>query len=487
MPFTKESFSPSSERNAFSYRSYISHVKERVSEISGTISKPIFESLIKFDTQRTFLTIPPLGKELDYTSALKDLARSKSLDPKVREARAKELRSEFTRQIRGMANCRLILERLIQNNPDIPKKTLDDCLKLFAARYGLPKEKLEGYLESVNSFTTLRNNIKEVRDLYPDDDILFKELLPYYHGKISGYKISTSPYEIIISTSKENIETLQPGSGGFATTSIINIKNKFVEKSLTIPVIFVPNNAGSANKFILTHEREHSKNRFIMNSSLGIKSSSIASLVIDKFKLSDLVFKDNKFLIDSLADTLKNYGNSQGLIPDNIKQMMEDLNNDPDKLVIKGAFRKNLENQVKAYDSESQKAELENAKEILRLKIGLFFFDSLEAARDEVIAMKKDGLSNYFADLGSSKNYIFYFDDIEYLFKMLQDRNLEIGITLLDVKNKFSRDITKATQAFDDLMVKGKFSRDEAIAILASVPLNSWSMVVRGLLVDIKK
>lgn len=94
-----------------SYKSLIADIPLKVQEMLGKISEKDFDKLIEADIKRTFAFSPPIPGKFPFHS--------------------REYTKQVSRQVEGMAYYRLIAERIIERNPNVPAEKLSKYLKFL--------------------------------------------------------------------------------------------------------------------------------------------------------------------------------------------------------------------------------------------------------------------------------------------------------------------------------------------------------------------
>lgn len=436
-----------------SWNAILADLKLRISELYGDLSDKIFYALLKKDLDKIFKSIPQIPSEFNYIQELKNLAIRSSeekLSSDKRKQASLELKKNYLSQNEALAHCRITIERLIAHSPDISKDKIDEMLFIFAKRYGIPKAKLDEYLSITEKFDQNRANIKLIRETYPDDSELATALLGEGIQLPEKFKIKITPYNILIYTSAEDIKRLygdkNSNVAGYALTKIIFLPNSRTTLQIPYNVVPFPN---FKNKYITQHEVEHTKNWLVMSPRIPMSVTFDPVIIANRFNY-----------INSSIEKLSNL-----LVQSDVSKSNQALFDE-----LEGFYK---------FKSESTAYFEEMASSISRTCLN----NSLESARDEIIAMKKDGRSNYFEILGRDPIYKFQMGKLSDLKIYLRAAQLHDALREVEgIERTFYNVISDAVSSFDALVILGKFNRDEAVALLASTPILSWPTKVRDLI-----
>ena len=446
------------------YKSLISDMPLKLLEMRGKISDFAFDKLIEADIQRTFIFSPPIPGKFSFNS--------------------REFTKQIARQVEGMAYFRLIAERMIDHNPEIPSERILKYFNIFADKYQLPVNKLDEYQKRIHYFNYYRNEIKRTRDLYPNDKDLVAAIFTDVSEIPDDVKIETTPYCIVIYTAPENIIKFShnPNTAGFFTIRDTTID--YMTSYHDTPFIVVPFVTDNESAKIFTHEYQHAKNNIFMTDKKFQIPLDYYDEVhsISPFNLSQIMksFEQRSKHLDEISKYQTRLS---------MYILLLKLETDPAKLKILEEQKANIEGFL-----ESKKLNLENLlaskaqeiqrfKKIISLKTQSYFYDSMNSSKDELIAMLKDGESDYFELLGKSNSYGYRMVEIENLIHELEENNLhEFAIQVKYWQSKYFENIKKSVGSFNTLMELGGYSREEAVAVLSSIPILLWSRTVKRLI-----
>jgi len=420
------------------YDSYINKYNPiRILELRNLIPDKVFDFLIEADIQRTFTFFPPIPGEFSPNSP--------------------EFYKKNARQTESMAYCRIMIERLIAHYPNVSVEKLKSLLSRFAEKYELPKNRSDNFNIMLDKFNSSRNNIYALKESDPNNELFIDFFKSKNLNLEDNFKFRTSPYCYIIYTTPENISKLNPGTAGYFFRKIFDFKNKGIKE---IPYIVVPFQTTSGSVRLLTHEVEHAKNNFLMNAETSFKIPHKL-----KFPVSDAT-------PDRVIDIAKEL--EQRLIQ-RLQSLPSD-SNDPQIIEKRArlvyALTKHLESRI---------PNLLVLKNLVKLRAHEIFYDCTESVRDEIIAMKRDGGSNYFDLLGKNGLYSYRMGELEEEIRQYEEAGLPVFYQLIQYSHKkFFDTVKKSINAFDRLLDLG-YSREMAVAILSTSPVLLWPKIVKGL------
>lgn len=418
------------------YKSLLRDIPLKVQEIKGQISDKAFDFLIEADIQRSFILSPPIPGDFSPNTS--------------------EFYKKNARQTESMAYCRIMIERIIAHYPNVPVSKLKALLNRFAEKYELPKDRSDKFIVMLDKFNTSRGIIDHLKESDPNNNLFMDYFKSLNLDLTDNFKIETSPYNYIIYTTPENISKIRPGSAGFSSILINNSGN------VTVPYILVPFQKNKIDRMILTHEIEHSKNRI-----LTVKSS---------FKIPHrLKFPVSDATPERVIRIKHDYEKRKQDLIQRLQKLPSD-SKDPQIIEERARLFKTLTNHL-----ESGIPDLLQLKNFVKLRAHEIFYDSIERARDEIIAMKKDGMSNFYDLLGRDELYIYRMKELEEEIKQYEQSGFtEFSNLIKYSQKKFFEVVKESSNAFDRLIDLG-YSRDHAVAILATCPILLWPKIVEGL------
>ncbi len=386
----------------------------KIKEYLGRLNEEEFNKLLDLDFQNQLRDNPSIDKVFSPEA---ELARIRSLPKEGRREALDKFKENLATQREALANCRVFIERCIEFNHDVPKKKLVGLIGKFSTQYGFTEKQKQITEQLIDGYYTNRQRALEIRERFPNDTALVKELSDIEFDNTAKFDISTGPMSIDITTNGFNAGRIFQNSkniviklqfGGFAAKS---------QHKQPVPYIVINKSnfwqGRLRHRDALIHEYEHQKNRLF-------------------------------------------------------REIFEKQADPSEEILI-----------FSQYESE-QDPELK--KGLLEAYFRLRRRGALQHAKDEIIAMKKDGGSYsydfFFMKDKSPYDYLTYVRDWEAkkndsLWQETAERILVDG---------YRKVLESAVSAFDRLKKEGGYTRDEIIAMLVDRPLPEWPKTAKRLL-----
>ena len=382
-----------------------------------------FNELLSFDFKNFIHNVPPMK---GVFSAEPELERIKKAPKNEKRELLSIFKENLAKQREALANCRVFIERSIEFNYDVSRENLVGIIESFGKEYGFTDEQKQIAEHIVDGYYENRRKVLDMRERFPDDIALIKELSGVQFSPTDKLDVSVGPMTIDIDTEGFNAGRLWERSdspipgfeyGGFASQSSGAEPVYFIvvnqDKEMREKVYHDPTGAMTRE-----HEYEHQKN-----------------------KLFRAVFEHS--LSRQEADNLwLNYENEN--------------------------------------DIEYKKIFLENYFYAVRE-------DALSRAKDEITACLHD---RPFSVLQRDLDWLFCqqkkdpYDYLAYVrdFEGKKDDLLYQELSKKILVEEYKSILEKAVASFGDLMYKGVYTTQEAIALLTDISLSYWPKTVQRLL-----
>ncbi len=397
--------------------------------------------------------IPPIEGVFSPEEEVKKIL---SFSKEERKRALAEFRDKLTRQMEAWAQCSIILEKSIEANPDIPKNELREIVRKFASEYGFPENRIKTAESIIDDYVTARRKVLELREKYPDDIALINKVtrLSFGDKDRNDFKIKTGPMCFEIHCSEPNAEkiyynSMKPHKGNFPFVGFHQkrrnrasyiVINKDMEKEY--PDLY---------KMVLPHEKEHAKNRSLLEKKLFFEKP-IKSSVRKKMGIGIGSFLE-RVILKKLFDI--------------------------EKGVYEGRL---LEKHRKESDPQEKKLFIEEYAQIIKEKV-------LNSAKDEMFAMFKEGdimkestvWEKYFAPL---KPYDYVKNIRTYVSEDI-DSQWRGGVEKILV-DEYRKTIENAVGAFNRLLENG-YETEEVIAIFMDKRLAEWPKTAERMLKEKEK
>ena len=368
----------------------------------------------------------------------KELKKIKRLPHDDKETALETFKEKLIRQRIAWAQCRVVIERLVEFNPEAPQKEMLALVEKFGSYYGFSKKQKSLAGQIIDRYIVQHKLVKEVREKYPKDKELVEHLTGMKLAETDDLSVSIGPLSVDIRMDPFNFERIHQNSDN----PVMDVKyGGMSSQSKHLPPIFYTVlNTKYARPSTPVHEMEHHKN--VLSSGLNPKRhiSPDAELLLRQGGRAPL----REVIMEKLFGFERNVDEELYLAYENEKDM-------PTKTFLLEGFFK------------------------LRLS------DGLARAKNEILAMKKDrrpytydfffkqdGLAHdYFAGL---RNY-----------KSEEDDPLWVDMMEKIFADEYKPIVSDAIEAFDRLE-KGGYIREEVIAMLSDKSLAEWPKTARRLL-----
>lgn len=349
-----------------------------------------------------------------------ELAKIKILPKEQKGEALATFKENLARQREALAACRVFIERTIEFNNDIPKIKLLKLVKQFAAQYGFNNRQKQITEQLLDGYYENRQKVLKIWKKFSDDYELVNKLSGVNLGKDEKLNISVGPMSIDIDASGFNAGRLYEK----ADKPVIDFTyGGFASQSIgENPIYYVVINKDKAT----WNERNDlsGKNR---------RNHEYEHL---KNKIFRAVFKYKDTQIDSFE------------YPDE-----EDM--EIKKVILEDFFNKNRASALEKVRDEITASLCDRDLPTLQLQLEDFFFSG-------------EGPYDY----------------LEYLrnWEELKDNLLYQEIAQRMLVREYREIIESAFNSYVKLVNKGKYSTQEATALLTDKPLANWPKTIRRLL-----
>lgn len=348
-----------------------------------------------------------------------ELAKIRKLPREQRKEALIDFKDKLNRQRKALATCRIFIERVIEFNHDIPKEKLLRLVERFSSSYGFSDKQNQIINQLIDGYYENRKKVLEIRRQFPDNYDLVEELTGVKLDRQGKIDVSVGPMTIDISVDEHNVERLFEKIG----RPIIGfIYGGFASQSV------------GENPIYYIVIRQDKWFRDDDSAEARLKKHEYEH---QKNALFRLVFNHQK-----APEYLTGYVNAQD--PEIKKTILED------------------------FFSASRSAALEEAKDEITACLYDRTLSQLRQQLSDLFFRQDGGPYDY---LQSLRNWEEFKDDPIYqetAKRMLVEEYKEI--------------IQKAVDSFTELVEKGRYSIQEAIALLTDKPLEDWPKTVRRLL-----
>lgn len=246
----------------------------RVHYADRRLAPAAFDELIECEMMFEVQDNPPIGEVFDPVIELHRLGGPSGekgplglteiprLPNEKRGVMLEVFKDKLGRQRQAYTQCRLLVERCIEYNPDVPRKTLAKIADFFGAQYGFPASASAAINELIDDYGHRHQKTHRIRQQMRNDDSLVYELTGV---SVFGRPVSVreGPISIDILTDRATGEEMLRKNGGDPTqmkTGGFMTERNGVFYTVTI-------NDGKSGRVALNvgrialHETEHAKNK----------------------------------------------------------------------------------------------------------------------------------------------------------------------------------------------------------------------------------
>lgn len=233
-----------------------------------------FNAVSDFEFDRYLKKNPPIDGVFspeDELLKIREMPFGTEEEKAARKEAREEYKEKLARQRRAIAECRLSIERAIENDNDVPKERLLAHVLQFGLHYGFTAEQHEIFEKIIDSYFSFRKNALDFRAKFPDDLALVREL--------SGLK-KLEPEKIKVSVGPMSIDIL---ADAYATNQMYKgrldvIRNSglmgFSARGKGNVFYTIQSNTWVRGGYVLAHEQEHVKNN-LFKSLFEVQSNEV--------------------------------------------------------------------------------------------------------------------------------------------------------------------------------------------------------------------
>ncbi len=406
---------------------FLKYKKLKIKEYSGKLDQNEFDELLRLDFQDQLRDNSPIK---EVFSPEKELSKIRKAPKNEKRELLSVFKENLAKQREALANCRVFIERSIEFNHDVPGENLVRIIQYFRKEYGFTDEQRRIAEQLIDEYYENRRKVLEIRKLFPNDIDLIKKLTSVQLSKTDKLNVTVGPMTIDISTEGFNAGRIYEK----ADSPVIDFKHGgFASQSDDADPIFyiVLNEDKDMRKLfndptgtrVRQHEHEHQKNKLFRAMFEYTSRKQEINYLWRNYEIED----DEKYK----RTFLENYFYAQ---------------------------REHAWEEVK----DEITASLQN-KSLSRLQQDL----------DWMFLQQRDNSYDYLAFL---RDFEPKKDDL--LYQETSQRMLV---------EEYKSTIEKAATSFADLVNKGEYSIQEAIALLMDKSLSYWPKTVQRLLENREK
>lgn len=413
---TKEKITKFVRRNVLKFKEHF-----------GKLSFAEFDELMDYDFESVTRRIKPLETRFDPEI---EADRLESLQEAEKHDGMRGFRNKLRRQRLAWAECRVFVERAIEFDQDVPRDKLQRIVDKFGATYGFSSLHEETSTDMLDSFVVNRQRIKDVRQDYPDDRELVRELTGVpFDGK--HLEVVAGPYAFEVHADSgylqkvyDSTATRTKGSGfsGFAQE----------QSSLGVPLIAIVRGFwGEGGKSTQIHENQHIRKALF-------------------------------------------------------RELFEKSITEQERVALRERYESEQDPELKkAYLADYFRREREAAFASVKDEIFAYKKDGSSGTETQIQLLGKGSRNayDYLYDVRNSQNKNGI--DLKSGLKAIKEA-VSTHITWRKLSNKilvkeYDAIVKKAIRSFERLKRKGGFTTSQTIALLFDIPLEEWPKEVKNL------
>jgi len=397
---------------------YLKYNQLKVKEYLGGLNQEEFDQLLDLDFQKQIIDNPPIDCVFFPEE---ELAKIKRLPREQRRDALETFKENLVRQRKALAACRVFIERTIGFNHDTPKEKLLKLVEQFSSSYGFNDRQKQIIEQLIDGYYENRQKVLKIRQQYPDDYKLVKKLTGVKLDKDVKLDVQVGPMSIDIFTDGFNAGRLYERS--YKPKLIPFLYGGFFSQSVgRNPVYYIVINQ---DKFV----------RKLYNDPTGKKTK-----MHEYEHIKNMLFRE---VFKSQESRQLLYGYKEEQDPEIKKVILEDF--------------------FKASRAEA-----------------------LERVKNEITACLYD---RTLEQLQNQLNHLFFkpespYDYLKYLrnWEEFNDDPFYQETVQRMLVREYREIIQRSVASYAELVNKGKYSIQEAIALLTDKPLEDWPKTVRRLL-----
>jgi len=282
---------------------FIDFVRLKQKEYSGEISFEELSEVLAAEFAEFQNSNPQLNEEFDPKVQFELV---KKTPKEVRKKALDEFKTKFETQKLALAECRVYLERLIRQNPDLKREFLDATIEKFARGYGFSQNQKQIFKDLLDKYQEKRSEIIDLKEKFPNKYDLLNYLTGLNFGPQDNFEIFFDPMSITFKASGEVAYKISHGIENKKGKNFWNGEIGGFHKILKeISVIVIPIITSDefktihsiATRRIHRHEMEHAKNSMLHEYFFGFNS-----LKSNVLKYRDVEFDDESKISSYLND-----------------------------------------------------------------------------------------------------------------------------------------------------------------------------------------
>ena len=260
-------------------------------------------------------TEPILGKIPPIEGVFSPEEEVKKILPLPKEKRKEalaEFRSKLARQREAWGQYGTILEKKIEENPDISREEMLKISEDFASKYGFSEDSRKIYESITDDYLEKHRKVKEMREKFPDDIELINNLTGMNFGENDreDFKVVTGPAYFEIYCPEQKFGKIYARSMDFSGR--MNEVAGFQDVSEDGTIFIVLNNdyeyckKQNSPEKVASHERMHAKNEILKEKLFPRRPEKKETKEIIECYLKTKNEQEKNLLLREIMDRAKN-------------------------------------------------------------------------------------------------------------------------------------------------------------------------------------
>lgn len=353
-------------------------------------------------------------------SPQEELTKIKSLPREQKREALSTFKENLARQREALATMRVFIERSIEFNHDVPREKLMGLIEKFGTQYGFDNRQRQGSEQIIDGYYKNRQKVLEIRQQFTDDYELVNQL--------TGVTLKGEKLDVQVGPM-----TIDIGVEGFNAGRIYEGSNE--------PVINFEDSG-----FTSQSSGKNPINYIVINQDKWIRKAC-SDLSTKRVRNHEYEHNKNKLFRDVFM-----YKHNR---PISLCDYIDERDQEIKKAILEDYFDRDRKVALEKVKDEITSSLLDRTLPQLQYQLEDFFF-------------KQNGSYDYLACL---RNWEIFKDDPFY-----QETEQRMLV------QEYKKTIQRAVDSYAELVNRGKYSNQVAVALLTDKPLDDWPKTIRRLL-----
>lgn len=209
------------------------YLKVKAELFPNKLTSEEIKEILNNDFQEQLEITPPI-EGIFYPE--EEIKRIRSLPKEQRKEALRIFKDKLSCQREALAACTHFLERIIEINPNVSQEDLISWVEKFGANYGFNEKHKNIFLQIIERYFETRRKILEIRNQFPDNYKLVKELTGVTLNRDEYLDVSVGPMAIEIYV---ELPTIQRMYNNISRLPLVFIPDGFANRYGKVPYIVV--------------------------------------------------------------------------------------------------------------------------------------------------------------------------------------------------------------------------------------------------------